>query len=43
MPEEIVIYGIEVSNVDTFSETCTPPVEQAVAGCVSQILTELDL
>jgi hydrogenase maturation protease len=42
MPEEIVIYGIEVSNVDTFSETCTPLVEQAIAECVSQIIAELN-
>ena len=41
MPEEIVIYGIEVSNIDTFSETCTPIVEKAIPACVSRILKEL--
>ncbi len=41
MPEEIVIYGIEVSNIDTFSETCTPAVEKAIPECVSRILKEL--
>jgi hydrogenase maturation protease len=42
MPEEIVIYGIEVNNIDTFSETCTPEVEKAIPECVSRILKELN-
>lgn len=42
MPEQIIIYGIEVQNVDTFSETCTAEVESAIPECIRKILRELD-
>ncbi len=41
MPEQIIIFGIEVQNIDTFSETCTVEVESAIQGCIDLILKEL--
>jgi len=43
MPEEIVIYGIEVQNIDTFSENCTPEVEKAIPECAARIIEEMQL
>ena len=34
LPEEIAIYGIEVKDILTFGESCTPEVE----GCLPQIV-----
>ena len=34
LPEEIAIYGIEVKDILTFGESCTPEVE----GCIPQIV-----
>jgi hydrogenase maturation protease len=41
MPGQIIIFGIEVQNIDTFSETCTVEVESAIPGCIDLILKEL--
>ena len=41
MPEEIVIYGIEVQDIYTFSETCTPEVSAAIPECVDRVFAEL--
>jgi hydrogenase maturation protease len=41
MPSKIMIFGIEVDNVDSFSETCTPAVEAAIPKCVDLVLNEL--
>jgi len=42
MPDQIIIFGIEVQNIDTFSDTCTVEVESAVPECIGLILNELD-
>ncbi|MBI2908501.1 MAG: hydrogenase maturation protease [Chloroflexi bacterium] len=42
MPSEIVILAIEVEDVTTFSEECTPKVMAAVPECVAMILREVD-
>lgn len=41
MPEEISIFAIEVQDIDTFGEYCTPEVEAAIPRCVERVLAEL--
>ena len=41
LPQEIVIFAIEVSDVSTFSEELTPQVTQAIPTCVEIVLQEL--
>ena len=41
LPQEIVIFAIEASNVSTFSEECTPEVTRAIPTCVEMVLREL--
>lgn len=41
LPQEIVIFAIEASDVSTFSEKCTPQVTQAIPTCVEMVLQEL--
>ncbi|MBL7061189.1 MAG: hydrogenase maturation protease [Dehalococcoidia bacterium] len=41
LPQEIVIFAIEVSDVSTFSEECTPQVTRAIPTCVEMVLQEL--
>ena len=42
IPMEVVIFAIEVSNVNTFSEECTPPVKRAIPEVVKLVLRELE-
>ncbi|MCX6003523.1 MAG: hydrogenase maturation protease, partial [Chloroflexi bacterium] len=42
MPSEIVVYAIEVADVITFSEICTPAVESAIPECVERVLKDLE-
>ena len=42
LPQQIVIFAIEASDVNTFSEECTPEVKQAVPTCVEMVLRELN-
>ncbi|MFB0559214.1 MAG: hydrogenase maturation protease [Dehalococcoidales bacterium] len=41
LPQQIIIFAIEVVDVTTFSERCTPEVEKAVPLAVSMIAEEL--
>jgi len=41
LPQEIVIFAIEASDVSSFSEECTPEVKQAVPICVEMVLQEI--
>jgi hydrogenase maturation protease len=41
LPRETVIFGIEVAEVDSFSEECTPQVVAAIPVCVDMVLQEL--
>ena len=41
LPQEIIILAIEVVDVTTFSEKCTPEVEKAIPLAVSMIAEEL--
>jgi hydrogenase maturation protease len=42
LPQQIVIFAIEASDVTTFSEECTPEVKQAVPVCIEMVLRELN-
>ena len=43
LPQEIVVFAIEVSDVSTFSEEYTPQVKQAIPTCVEMVLQELNM
>ena len=42
LPQEIVIFAIEASDVSTFSEECTSEVKSAIPACVEMVLQELN-
>jgi len=42
LPQQIVIFAIEVENVSSFSEECTPEVERAIPLCVEMVIEELN-
>jgi hydrogenase maturation protease len=41
LPQQIIIFAVEVSDVNTFSEECTPEVQKAIPRCVRMVLQEL--
>ena len=41
MPQKIVIFAIETSDVSTFKEECTPEVQKAIPKCVDMVLKEI--
>ncbi|MFC2004914.1 hydrogenase maturation protease [Chloroflexota bacterium] len=41
LPQQIVIFAIEVHDASTFSEECTPKVREAIPVCVEMIIQEL--
>jgi hydrogenase maturation protease len=41
MPQEIVIFAVEVEDITSFSEKCTPAVEKAIPEVVKMVLKEL--
>ncbi len=41
IPKEIIIFAIEVQDVTTFSEKCTPQVEQAIPKVVEMVAGEV--
>jgi hydrogenase maturation protease len=38
LPEKITVFGIEVSDVETFHEGCTPEIETSLPGVTSEII-----
>jgi hydrogenase maturation protease len=42
LPQQIIIFAIEASDVSTFNEECTPEVKRAVPVCVEMVLRELN-
>jgi len=42
MPQEITIFTVEAKDVTSFSEKCTPEVEQAIPKVVKMVLQELN-
>ena len=41
LPKQIDIFAIEVADVSTFGEECTPELERAIPVCVETIIQEL--
>ena len=41
LPQQIVIFAVEASDVTTFREECTPEVSKAIPTCVEMVLQEL--
>ena len=41
LPKQMVIFGVEVADVGTFSEECTAEVREAIPICVEMIVQEL--
>ena len=41
LPRKITIFAIEVKDVITFSEECTPEVMKAIPACVKMVIQEL--
>jgi hydrogenase maturation protease len=41
LPQQIVIFAIEVENVISFSEECTPEVERAIPAVAEMVMGEL--
>lgn len=41
LPREIIIFAVEVADVTTFSEECTPEVERAIPQVIGLVLGEL--
>ena len=42
LPHKIVIFAIEVADVNTFSEECTPKVKKAIPKCIEMVLQEIN-
>jgi len=41
MPQKITIFAVEAKDITTFSEKCTPEVEQAIPKVVDMVLEQL--
>ena len=42
LPQQITIFAIEVQDVNSFGESCTPKVTEAIPICARMIIQELD-
>jgi len=42
LPQQIIIFAIEVGDITTFSERCTPKVEQMIPLAVDMVIQELN-
>jgi hydrogenase maturation protease len=42
MPQKITIFAVEAEDVTSFSEKCTPKVEQAIPEVVKMVLEDLN-
>ena len=42
LPRDMLIFAIEVKEVTSFSEECTPQVEKAIPICAGMVIKELD-
>ena len=42
LPQDIVIFAVEVEDVTSFGEVCTPAVEKAIPKCVEMVILELE-
>ena len=41
LPRQVVIFAIEVADVSTFSDECTPEVKRAIPVCIEMVIREL--
>jgi len=41
MPEKIFVYGIEVRNIETFTEGLTPTIQKAADKCIGIVLNQI--
>ncbi len=41
LPGSVIIFGVEVQDIDSIGECCTPEVERAIPACISLVLAEL--
>lgn len=41
LPQQIVIFAIEVADTGTFSEECTPEVKRVIPVCIEMIIQQL--
>lgn len=42
LPKQILIFGVEVKDVSTVAEECTPEVEHAIPLCIEMVAKELN-
>jgi len=42
LPQQVVIFAIEVKDVDSYCEGCTPEVKEAINDCVKMLFEELN-
>jgi hydrogenase maturation protease len=42
LPQQIVIFAIEVKDVDSYCEECTPEVKEAINNCIGMLFKELN-
>ena len=42
LPQQIIIFAIEVMDASTFSEECTPEVRRVIPDCVEMIIQEIN-
>jgi Ni,Fe-hydrogenase maturation factor len=42
MPQKITIFAVETKDIASFSEKCTPEVEQVIPEVVKMVLQELN-
>ena len=42
LPQQIIIFAIEVMDASTFSEECTPEVRRVIPACVEMIIQEIN-
>jgi len=42
LPRDIILFGIEVTDANTFSEKCTPEVERAIPVVTDMVIQELN-
>lgn len=43
LPQQIVIFAVEVKDIDTVSEECTPEVMKSISSCIGMVFRELDM
>jgi len=41
MPHEVIIFAIEAKDMETFSEECTPEVEESIPRAVEVVVKEI--